>query len=172
MSMNFVNNYDSPIGKIILTSDGEYLTGLFFEKSNVSSKEKLTTYFYEELPIFIITKKWLDQYFYSGKQPEVVVPYKIESCSRFVQDVLMCISNIPYGKTMTYGEIAEIIATKYKIRKMSSQAVGHALSTNPICLIIPCHRVVGKHSIGGYNSGLDNKNYLLSMEKAKINYES
>lgn len=82
-----------------------------------------------------------------------------------MNDVLDCINNIGYGETITYGEIAQILAKKYNINKMSAQAVGQALTNNPICLIIPCHRVVGKHSIGGYNSGLDNKIYLLSMEK-------
>lgn len=163
--MNFVDYYNSPIGRIILMSDGDYLTNLFFERSKANTNFDFSLYCKKELPVFVTTKKWLDQYFYSGKKPEITVPYKFKNCSKFMNDVLDCINNIGYGETITYGEIAQILAKKYNINKMSAQAVGQALTNNPICLIIPCHRVVGKHSIGGYNSGLDNKIYLLSMEK-------
>jgi len=72
---------------------------------------------------------------------------------------------IPYGETMTYGEIAQRLASKRGIDKMSSQAVGGAVGWNPICLIIPCHRVIGTNGkMTGYGGGIKNKQALLEME--------
>ncbi|MDE6132600.1 MAG: MGMT family protein, partial [Oscillospiraceae bacterium] len=76
---------------------------------------------------------------------------------------------IPYGKTMTYGEIAAEIARQRNVPKMSAQAVGNAVGRNPISLIIPCHRVVGADgSLTGYAGGIDKKARLLELEKAEI----
>ena len=73
---------------------------------------------------------------------------------------------IPYGKTMTYGEIAKVIAKEKGIAKMSAQAVGGAVGHNSISIIIPCHRVVGTNgSLTGYAGGLDKKIQLLKLEK-------
>lgn len=70
--------------------------------------------------------------------------------------------NIPYGKTITYNDIAKSIAKKRNISKMSSQAVGW----NPICIIMPCHRVVGANgNLTGYGGSLNNKIELLKIEK-------
>ena len=75
----------------------------------------------------------------------------------------MC--EIPYGKTMTYGEIAKIIAKEKGIKKMSAQAVGQAVGFKPICIIIPCHRVMGAGGkITGYGGGIKNKVALLKLE--------
>nr|MCR5812718.1 methylated-DNA--[protein]-cysteine S-methyltransferase [Lachnospiraceae bacterium] len=74
---------------------------------------------------------------------------------------------IPYGQTITYGEIAERIAAQTGSGNMSAQAVGGAVARNPISLIIPCHRVIGAHDkLTGYAGGLDKKMYLLQMEQA------
>ena len=73
---------------------------------------------------------------------------------------------IPYGKTVTYGEIARRIAQKHGIAKMSAQAVGGAVGWNPVCLIVPCHRVMGtKGKITGYGGGIQNKIALLELEE-------
>ena len=72
---------------------------------------------------------------------------------------------IPYGKTITYGDIASNIAKKKKIKQMSSQAVGGAVGRNPICIIIPCHRVMGANNkLTGFGGGLNNKINLLKKE--------
>lgn len=73
---------------------------------------------------------------------------------------------IPYGETITYGDIAKKIATKKGLKRMSSQAVGGAVGWNPICIIIPCHRVVGQNNkLVGYGGGLENKLMLLKLEE-------
>lgn len=74
--------------------------------------------------------------------------------------------NIPYGTTITYGELSKIIAKKKGVLNMSSQAIGGALSRNPIAIAIPCHRVVGKNgNLTGYAGGLNKKSFLLEHEK-------
>lgn len=78
-------------------------------------------------------------------------------------------NTIPYGKTITYNDISKIIATNRGINKMSSQAVGGAVGWNPICIIIPCHRVVGTNgSLTGYGGGIQNKISLLKLEGIDI----
>ena len=75
-------------------------------------------------------------------------------------------NSIKYGKTLTYNEVAQMIAKKREIKKMSAQAVGGAVGWNPICIIIPCHRVVGTNgSLTGYSGGIKNKEPLLKLEK-------
>ena len=152
------------LSDIILNSDGEYLTGLWFEgskdsiKHDENAKEK-------ELEIFKETKKWLDIYF-SGKVPEFTPKYKINNIVIFRKEVIDIMNLIPFGETITYNDIAEKIAKKRRIKKMSAQAVGGAVGSNPICIIIPCHRVVGKNGkLTGY--GGKNKEILLEHEKNK-----
>lgn len=153
------DNFDD----IILLSDGNYLTGLYFEsENNFSAKE-------EYLPIFKDTADWLDIYF-NGKMPDFIPKYKIENITPFRKEVLEITQSIPFGKIMTYGEIANIIAGKRGIKRMSAQAVGGALHSNPICIIIPCHRVVGKNNcLVGYGGGINNKRQLLKHEQ-KLDY--
>ena len=75
-------------------------------------------------------------------------------------------NSIEYGKTVTYNDISKIIAEKRGIKRMSSQAVGGAVGWNPICIIIPCHRVVGTNgSLTGYGGGIKNKVALLTLER-------
>ena len=79
-------------------------------------------------------------------------------------------NSIEYGKTLTYNDISKIIAKKRGIKRMSSQAVGGAVGWNPICIIIPCHRVVGINgSLTGYGGGIKNKVELLKIEKIDMN---
>ena len=158
--------YKTPEGfsDIIMSSDGEYLTGLWFEGfgehfgQSMDCEEK-------ELPIFQETCKWLDIYF-SGKHPDFTPKYKIENSTPFRQEVLDIVKFIPYGDTLTYGDIANMIAKNRKIKRMSAQAVGGAVGWNPICIIIPCHRVLGANkSLTGYGGGIQNKAALLGHEK-------
>ncbi len=155
-----LDNFDD----IIMESDGEYLTGLWFENSTDDKKhnEKFEK---KELEIFNTVTKWLDMYF-SHKKPFFDVNYKILKASDFQRMVWDILLNIPYGCTITYGEIAKIVAKQRGISKMSPQAVGHAVGSNPLCLIIPCHRVIGINgNLVGYGGGIKNKEQLLLLEQ-------
>lgn len=147
-----------------MNSDGEFLTGLWFEDSRDASKH--TVNFEEKLlHVFDDTIEWLNVYF-GGKKPEFVPKYKIEKLTDFRKEVIKYMLMIPYGETVTYGDIAEDIAKERGIKKMSSRAVGGAVGWNPICIIVPCHRVVGSNrSLTGYGGGIDNKISLLSLEQ-------
>ena len=157
--------YKTPAGfsDMLMNSDGEYLTGLWFEgsrdtaKHNAECEAKL-------LPVFEQTIKWLDLYF-AGQVPDFVPLYKIANLTPFREDVSEAMLAIPYGATTSYGAIAEALAAKRGIAKMSSRAVGGAVGWNPICIIIPCHRVVGGNgSLTGYGGGIKNKIALLKLE--------
>ena len=118
----------------------------------------------KDLSVFCSTKEWLDIYF-SGRQPDFTPAYRIDGLTSFRKEVTDIMQTIPFGKTMTYGEIATLIAQKRGIRKMSAQAVGGAVGWNPLCIIIPCHRVLGADkSLTGYGGGIKNKIALLKLE--------
>lgn len=168
--MTYKYTYQTPenFSNIIMNSNGEYLSGLWFEGSRDSSKHKMDC---EEknLPIFEETCKWLDIYF-KGKNPDFIPKYQIENLTTFRQEVLDIMKTIPFGKTLTYNDISKIIAKNRGIKRMSSQAVGGAVGWNPICIIIPCHRVVGTNgSLTGYSGGIKNKVALLEHEKNDMN---
>lgn len=167
--MRYMYEYATPanFSNIILLSDGSYLTGLYFEDSLTKLKD-IETYIKKELPIFLETKKWLDLYF-DGKIPDFIPKYKLENSTPFREEVTREMNKIPYGKTTSYKKIADEIAKKKNIKKMSSQAVGGAVGANPICIIIPCHRVVGTNgSLVGYGGGIKNKIALLELEKTNL----
>ena len=165
--MTSVHHYESPLGGITLASDGEALTGLWFDgqKYYADSLEGVS----EEkgLPVFELAERWLDVYF-SGKAPDFTPPLRMKT-TKFRKDVWEILLTIPYGQTMTYGEIADRIAKRKGLRKMSARAVGGAVGHNAISLIIPCHRVVGANGrLTGYAGGIDKKARLLEMEEANI----
>ena len=166
----YIYKYRTPCGfsDMLMASDGVYLTGLWFCGSKDVSKH---VFDYEEkrLPIFDDTIKWLDIYF-SGKIPNFVPKYKVINSTSFRDEVRAIMNDISYGEVITYGDIAECIAKKRGIDRMSSQAVGGAVGWNPICIIIPCHRVVGSNgSLTGYGGGISNKIKLLELEGHDIN---
>ena len=159
----YYQKYKCPFSNIFLTSDGEYLTGLWFEGSKDELKHK-NNLEEKNLPIFDETKKWLDIYF-SGKISSFTPKYKINNLTPFRKMVIDIMNEIPYGKVITYGDIANEIASKKNISKMSGQAVGSAATFNPICIIIPCHRVIGKNcNLTDYGGGINNKIELLKIE--------
>ena len=146
-----------------MSSDGEVLTGLWFAESKDTGKqmrhgtEKL-------LPIFEETVRWLDLYF-GGGVPDFVPVYRVGNLTDFRGEVQEQIREIPYGKTVTYGDIARAIAAKRGVGRMSAQAVGGAVGSNPICIIVPCHRVMGAGGkLTGYGGGIENKKALLRLE--------
>jgi methylated-DNA-[protein]-cysteine S-methyltransferase len=162
----FFCNYKTPDGldDLLMTSDGKVLTGLHFAESRKVPHER-----HEDtecdLPIFRETRRWLDCYF-SGREPDFTPPYRIDGLTPFRKDVTDAMLDIPFGQTTTYGSIAAGIARKHGLAKMSAQAVGGAVGWNPICIIIPCHRVIGANgALVGYGGGIDNKIALLAHEK-------
>lgn len=165
LHMTYIYKYNSPLGNITLASDGESLTGLWFDRQKFFPHKLISESTVAELPIFTQTCNWLDIYF-SGRIPDFTPPIFLQTTPfrKAVYDILL---TIPYGQTMTYGEIANIIAEQKGIERMSAQAVGGAVGHNPVSIIIPCHRVVGTDgSLTGYAGGLDRKIKLLKLEKA------
>lgn len=169
--MTYKYHYKTPEGfsDMIMNSDGEYLTGLWFEGSRDTLKHKIDCE-EKELPIFKETTQWLDIYF-NGNEPNFTPKYKIENLTPFRKEVIDIMNHIPFGDTLTYNDISKIVAKNRGIKRMSSQAVGGAVGWNPICIIIPCHRVVGTNgSLTGYGGGIKNKVALLKLEKIDMNH--
>ena len=168
--MDYTSHYDSPIGSIMLASDGIALSGLWFDGQKHFAAT-LVGFAYEnpDLDVFVKTHQWLDSYF-AGKRPDFTPPLA-PTGTLFQHKVWNILLNIPYGKTATYGEIAKRIVetmctSSLHPTHMSPQAVGSAVGHNPISIIIPCHRVVGADgSLTGYAGGLERKAWLLQMEK-------
>ena len=186
--------YDSPIGSIVMAGDGESLTGLWFvgqkyfgstlpgggectwtHERSVEGTPKVCggnlTEVREcigentQLPVFQTTKRWLDLYF-QGKIPDFMPALRLEG-TPFRKAVWEILLSIPYGQTMTYGEIASKLAEQRGLPRMSAQAVGNAVGHNPISIIVPCHRVVGSDgSLTGYAGGVEKKAALLALEGA------
>ncbi len=163
--MTYTYRYKTPDGfdDIIINSDGEVLTGLWFEHSGKGKKHD-SSGIEKDCSVFGETCRWLDIYF-SGRIPDFTPPYRIENLTPFRSEVIAELLIIPFGKTVTYGHIAAKIAKKHKIEKMSARAVGGAVGWNPICIIIPCHRVIASNGkLTGYSGGIKNKIALLEWE--------
>lgn len=165
--MEYTYHYDSPLGAITMSSDGDALTGLWFDGQkyfgstlNGENEQKI-------LPVFEETVRWLDLYF-EGKKPDFIPKLKLNG-TKFCRTVWEILLKIPYGQTTTYKKIAEKVARQNGIESMSAQAVGGAVGHNPVSLIVPCHRVVGTDgSLTGYAGGVEKKEKLLKMEHADI----
>lgn len=118
----------------------------------------------KELRVFRQVSEWLDIYF-SGKNPDFMPQYQLKNVTPFRKEVVEIMKEIPYGETLTYGEIAKTVAKNRGLERMSAQAVGGAVGWNPLCIIIPCHRVIGSDgSLTGYGGGMENKAALLAHE--------
>ena len=123
----------------------------------------------DNLNIFAITKDWLNRYF-EGKKPQSSELPLAPIGGEFRQTVWKMLTEIPYGKVITYGELAQKIAKQRGIERMSAQAVGGAVGHNPISIIIPCHRVVGANgNLTGFSGGIEMKLQLLQHEGVDIN---
>lgn len=168
--MKYINFYDSPLGKITLASDGESLTGLWFDGQKFNLRGLSEEAKIEDLPIFETAKKWLDVYF-GGKEPNFRVPIVFNDTD-FRVAVWKLLTDIPYGETVTYKSLAEKIAKQMGKKSMSAQAVGGAVGHNPISIIVPCHRVVGSDgSLTGYAGGMNKKLKLLRLEGVDLTVE-
>lgn len=163
--MNSIMHYTSPLGDITLAADETGLNGLWFEGQKHFALPPDKEHAERETPILTHAKHWLDIYF-SAKDPDFAVPLHLTG-SDFQKEVWAILRSIPYGGTMTYGQIAKLLAQKRNLPQMSAQAVGGAVARNPISIIVPCHRVVGANgALTGYAGGLERKIALLQMEGA------
>lgn len=163
--MHYTSLYQSPVGEILLAADDIGVVGIWFkgEKYYAHCLDKENEP--KETPAIIESKRWLDIYF-QGKEPDFVPPVHMIG-TPFQIEVWNFLREIPYGTTTTYKEIAEKIAKRRGLERMSAQAVGTAVGKNNVNLTIPCHRVVGtNNSLAGYAGGIDKKIKLLKLEGA------
>ncbi|MBO6159801.1 MAG: methylated-DNA--[protein]-cysteine S-methyltransferase [Firmicutes bacterium] len=155
-----IRYYDSPLGTILLTADETGLTGLWFVDEKTQSDLQISVLgnaFLDE------AARWLDAYF-AGEIPPSAPKLHLKG-SAFQLLIWNYLDDIPYGKTVTYGDLAKRAAKDLGKAKMSAQAVGGAVGKNPVSLILPCHRVVGAGGrMVGYGGGLWRKEYLLKLE--------
>ena len=163
----YIQYYESCLGRLTMAARYGHLIGLWFEnqKYELQYPGKLSDPIYErkDLPVFEQTALWLDLYF-SGQNPKFRPDILLEG-SAFQKAVWDILLEIPYGQTMSYKQIADIIARQKGIARMSAQAVGNAIGHNPISLIVPCHRVIGSNGkLTGYAGGLFRKQKLLDLE--------
>jgi len=161
--LEYIQKIDSPVGVLTVSSDGKNINGLWIEgqKHFLRTLEKNAQE--QNLPIFEKVRKWLDIYF-SGKEPDFKLPL-LPKGSPFQRSVWENLCKIPYGQSTTYGDIAKNIKSQNKGKVTSARAVGGAVGRNPISILIPCHRVIGKNnSLTGYAGGIDIKIKLLQLE--------
>lgn len=153
---------ETPLGTVYLVSCGSALTGLYFEAQRNFDARTLALPLGED-SVTQLAEDWLARYF-AGEAPSASELPLFPQGSKFRQRVWQELLRIPYGSTVTYGELAAALG-----KPMSAQAVGGAVGHNPISLIIPCHRVVGKNgALTGYAGGLDRKAWLLAHETKTV----
>ncbi len=147
---------DSPIGQLLLSGERDTLTGLYFSTGSKARGADPQWERYDEP--FRAVKKQLDEYF-AGRRKVFELDLN-PAGTPFQLQVLGALQRIPYGEVCAYRDIAERIGKPKAVR-----AVGAANGSNPIALIIPCHRVIGSNgSLTGFGGGLDTKRYLLDLE--------
>lgn len=165
--MIYTSKYTSPLGGILLAADEVGLRGLWFDGQKYFARDLLDERTERETPVLSEAKRWLDLYF-GGQEPDFLPPLHPVG-TPFRQAVWEILLRIPYGKTVTYGEISKQLAEKMGLERMSAQAVGGAVGHNEISIIIPCHRVVGSNgSLTGYAGGINRKIKLLELERADM----
>jgi len=155
--MNAFSYFESPIGRLLLTSDGTALTGLYMEPSR---KAQCTDGWIEDVTVAPLsaTVRQLSEYF-EGTRREFDLPLRLQGTA-FQQRVWRQLTEIPYGQTWSYGQLAKRID-----KPSASRAVGLANGRNPISILVPCHRVIGADgSLTGYGGGLERKQWLLAHE--------
>jgi methylated-DNA-[protein]-cysteine S-methyltransferase len=155
--MNTFSYFESPIGRLLLTSDGTALTGLY---TNPSRKAQSIDGWTEDATVvaLAVTMRQLTEYF-AGVRREFDLPMRLHGTA-FQTRVWHELTEIPYGTTWSYGQLAKRIGNAN-----ASRAVGLANGRNPISILVPCHRVIGADgSLTGYGGGLERKQWLLSHE--------
>ena len=156
-------SYDSPVGELLFCSDSKGVAALWFAGRDKSYDDFARNGRFAAGGHNAAAKTWLDEYF-SGHNPGFIPPLSLHG-SGFSIKIWEMLLDIQFGKLTTYGELARMYAAKEGLAHMSAQAIGGAVGRNPVCIIIPCHRVVGAgNCLTGYREGLDRKAALLSFE--------
>ena len=163
--MQYTITYSSPLGPLLLAADAQGLTGLWFQGEKFFADGLDPAHASREVPVLASAARWLDLYF-SGREPDFSVP--LHPCGTpFQLAVWQRLREIPYGETVTYGQIAKELAAQRGMARLAAQAVGGAVGRNKISILIPCHRVLGAGGkLTGYAAGLPRKQALLRLEGA------
>ncbi len=162
MEERFVTRYTvmaSPIGELLLRSDEVGLTGLFMQAHRYGPESREGWIRDDGDPVLAAARTQLGEYF-EGRRSEFALPLNLVG-TPFQKRVWEALLEIPYGQTMSYGELAKRIGNP-----AASRAVGLANGHNPVSIIVPCHRVIGANrSLTGYGGGLERKKFLLGLER-------
>ena len=167
--MDYTTEYNSPIGKILLASNGTSITGLWFlDQNHFGTTLRSPALDGTSLPVLQQAIQWLDDYWRGTNPSPATLPIQLRGTA-FQQETWKLLLELPYGTTITYGELARRYAVKSGIEAMSARAVGNAVGRNPISIIIPCHRVVGASGrMTGYAGGIVRKTALLQHERKSM----
>lgn len=158
--MEYTQRYVSPLGGVTLAADGEALTGLWFDGQRHFASTLSPEHEEREVSVLSEAAAWLDCYF-AGREPDFTPPLRLKGTA-FQRAVWELLLTVPYGKTTSYGELAA------RLGNASARAVGGAVGRNPVSLIVPCHRVLGRDGgLSGYAGGVDKKRWLLKLEGAE-----
>ena len=153
------DTFDSPLGQMRLCCDGNVLIAVTFAGQAYEEKHIPKNSIAGSHPVLEQAKIWLSLYF-QGEIPDFMPSFRLVGTT-FQKRVWDALLQIPYGQTITYGELAKQLGCK------SAQAVGGAVGRNPISILIPCHRVIGADgNLTGYAGGVEKKEYLIHLEKA------
>ena len=165
--MEYIHAIKSPVGTLTVSSDGQNVSGLWIEGQNYFAKTLGKDVLKQDLPVFEKVREWLAVYF-SGKEPGFMPPLMPRG-SPFQKSIWKYLCTITYGKTTTYGELAKQFESENKSKQTSARAIGGAVGRNPISILIPCHRVIGKNgNLTGYAGGITAKITLLQLEGVAI----
>jgi methylated-DNA-[protein]-cysteine S-methyltransferase len=158
MTTTYYSYLDSPLGPILLRGDGQFVTGLFLPRHK-RGPEPQSDWRRDDGALALIRAQ-LTEYF-AGERDAFDVPLRL-SGTPFQQRVWQELTRIPYGTTISYGQLAKRVG-----RPTASRAVGAANGRNPVSIIVPCHRVIGAGGqLTGYGGGLENKEWLLAWERS------
>lgn len=164
-NMEMIAEYFSPIGRLMIKVDRDGLRKIDFGGMDKIVKMENDDVSGNEGEFLQNVVKWLDEYF-SGREVDIKKIKLAFDGTEFQKEVWGILQGIRYGETLSYGDIAEKIAKERGMKKMSARAVGQAVGRNPIPIIVPCHRVVGKDGkMTGYSGGMERKIWLLDHER-------
>jgi len=171
MNYKYIHLYPTPPGPddLLLSGDDAYLTNVDFMRGDTSPLSAQSAPSDAPPPWLAPAVRWLDLYF-SGARPSAadLPPFSLAGLSPFTRAVCGKLLLIPFGETVTYGELARELAAESPSGRMSAQAIGQAVHRNPLCIMIPCHRVLGAGGkLTGYGGGIENKKALLEWEGIK-----
>lgn len=165
--MPYLCRYDSPLGPMLLAADEAGVTGAWFEGQKYFAARLGPGSAEGDSPALAGARRWLDLYF-AGREPDFMPPLHLTGTA-FQLAVWELLRAIPYGQTTTYGTLARRLAARQGLDRMSAQAVGGAVGRNPLCVIVPCHRVMGASgNLTGFGGGIATKKKLLELEGVDI----